>query len=144
MINRRILAAWYLLGQNGTDFAAPGIGLQNLSLLHDLIDARRPEAEPVLLEGAIAGHTLVKNVHGALPLGKPTMLSVFGYDAQAPPTKNIDNLFDLGYESQPEMAQATLGFETHFSQEAYAGVIFSGGRSGSNGPASINAVRPGG
>lgn len=129
------------MGQNGTDFATPGIGIQNLSLPHRLIDARSPEAEPVLLEGAIAGHTLVKNVNGALPLGKPAMLSIFGYDAQAPPTKNIDTLFDLGYESQPEMAQGTLGFDMHFSQQAYAGVIFSGGRSGSNGPAYISAVR---
>lgn len=68
------------------------------------------------------------------------MLSIFGYDAQAPPTKNIDQLFQLGYESHPEMADAVLGYEAHFSQRAPLGVIFSGGRSGSNGPAYIDAV----
>lgn len=95
----------------------------------------------MLLDGAIAGHVLVKNVNGALPLGKPTILSIFGYDAQAPPTKNIDELFEQGYESEPEMAQAVLGYEAHFSQRAPEGVIFSGGRSGSNSPAYIDAVR---
>lgn len=95
----------------------------------------------MLLDGAIAGHVLVKNINGALPLGIPKMLSIFGYDAQPPPTKNIDALFQLGYESQPEMAQAVLGYEAHFSQRADDGVIFSGGRSGSNGPAYIDAVR---
>lgn len=136
----RVLAAWYLVGQNSTDFSPPGHGIHDLDQPHELVDARRPEATPVLLEGAIAGHVLVKNVNGALPLGKPTMLSIFGYDAQPPPTKNIDTLFELGYESQPEMAEAVLGYEAHFSQRADEGVIFSGGRSGSNGPAYIDAV----
>lgn len=136
----RILAAWYLLGQNRTDFPAPGIGIQKLDMPHDLIDARNPEASSVILEGAIAGHVLVKNTDGALPLGRPKILSIFGYDAQPPSTKNIDDLFQLGYESQPEMAGAVLGYEAHFLQQA-EGVIFSGGRSGSNGPAYIDAVR---
>lgn len=136
----RILAAWYLLGQNDTSFPSPGVGIQNLSLPHELIDARSPDANPTLLEGAAAGHVLVKNVNNALPLQNPKMLSIFGYDAQAPPTKNIDKLFELGYESQPEMADAALGFEAHFSQRAYDGVIFAGGRSGSNGPSYIDSV----
>lgn len=134
------MAAWYLLGQNETDFHEPGIGIQDLSKPHKLVDARSPDARPVLLEGAIAGHVLVKNVDNALPLSKPIMLSIFGYDAVAPSSKNIDVLFDLGYESEPEMAGATLGYEAHFSQYAPEGVIFSGGRSGSNGPAYIDSV----
>lgn len=138
----RILAAWYLLGQNDTSFPSPGVGIQNLSLPHELIDARSPEAKPTLLEGAAAGHVLVKNFNNALPLQNPRMLSIFGYDAQAPPTKNIDKLFELGYQSQPEMGDAVLGFEAHFSQRAYDGVIFAGGRSGSNGPSYIDSVSP--
>lgn len=137
----RILAAWYLLGQNHTEFPEPGIGIQRLDLPHELIDARRLESASVILEGAVAGHVLVKNINGALPLGKLKILSIFGYDARPPSTKNIDDLFQLGYESQPEMAQAVLGYEAHFSQRADDGVIFSGGRSGSNGPAYIDAVR---
>ncbi|KAJ4422595.1 glycoside hydrolase 3 [Gnomoniopsis sp. IMI 355080] len=135
----RILAAWYLLGQNNTTFPQPGIGIQKLDVPHKLINARSPDSIPVLLEGAIAGHVLVKNLNGALPLRKPKMLSIFGYDAQAPSTKNIDAIFQLGYESQPEMAEAVLGYEAHFSQRADGGVIFSGGRSGSNGPAYVDA-----
>ncbi|KAK7732300.1 hypothetical protein SLS53_008591 [Cytospora paraplurivora] len=135
----RILAAWYLTGQNATDFPEPGIGIQNLSLPHALIDARSPESKPVLLEGAIAGHVLVKNINNSLPLGKPTILSIFGYDAQPPPTKSIDTEFQLGYESEPEMAKATLGYEAHFSQYAPEGVIFAGGRSGSNSPSYIDS-----
>ncbi|KAF3763585.1 family 3 glycoside hydrolase [Cryphonectria parasitica EP155] len=135
----RIIAAWYLLGQDSTDFPRPGVGIQNLSLPHPLIDARSPEADAILLKGAIAGHVLVKNVDNALPLGKPTMLSIFGYDAKPPPSKNIGELFELGYESQPEMARAELGYEAHFSQWAAQGVLFAGGRSGSNGPAYIDA-----
>lgn len=68
------------------------------------------------------------------------MLSIFGYDAGPPPSKNIGVLFELGYESEPEMAEAVLGYEAHFSQFAPDGVIFSGGRSGSNGPAYIDSV----
>lgn len=135
----RILAAWYFVGQNETDFPEPGVGIQNLSLPHELVDARSPDSRPVLLEGAIAGHVLVKNVNSTLPLGKPTMLSIFGYDAGPPPSKNIDVLFQLGYESEPDMAGATLGYEAHFSQYAPEGVIFAGGRSGSNGPAYIDS-----
>ncbi|POS81383.1 beta-glucosidase [Diaporthe helianthi] len=135
----RIISTWYLLGQNDTSFPSPGVGIQNLSLPHELVDARSPEADPVLLEGAAAGHVLVKNVNNTLPLQNPKMLSIFGYDAQAPPTKNIDSLFELGYVSQPEMNDAVLGFEASFSQRAYDGVIYAGGRSGSNGPSYIDS-----
>ncbi|CAN8105190.1 unnamed protein product [Discula destructiva] len=135
----RILAAWYLLGQNTTRFPTPGVGIQHLDAPHELVDARSADSVPVLLECAIAGHVLVKNENGALPLAKPKMLSIFGYDAQAPPTKNIDALYEQGYESQPEMLEVDLGYEAHFSQRANQGVIFSGGRSGSNGPAYIDA-----
>lgn len=136
----RILAAWYLLGQNSTDYAQPGMGIQDLSKPHELIDARSPDAVPVLLDGAVSGHVLVKNVDAALPFQKPKMLSIFGYDAETPPSKNIDELYELGYESEPDMARGNLGYEAHFSQRAPEGVIFSGGRSGSNGPAYIDAV----
>lgn len=94
----------------------------------------------MLLEGAIAGHVLVKNENDALPLKTPKMLSIFGYDAQTPPTKNIDQLFELGYESEPQMADAVLGYEAHFAQAAVDGMLFSGGRSGSNAPSYIDAV----
>ncbi|KAI1443413.1 glycoside hydrolase family 3 protein [Annulohypoxylon stygium] len=134
----RILAAWYFVGQNGTNFPVPGIGMKNLTQPHEQVDARVPESKSVILEGAIAGHVLVKN-DGSLPFKKnPAMLSVYGYDATVPDTKNTDNLFQLGYTSSPEMGQAVLGTERHFDQAAKGGTIVTGGRAGANAPAYIN------
>nr|CEG05557.1 unnamed protein product [Fusarium clavum] len=134
----RILAAWYLVGQD-TDFPTPGIGMKNLSLPHEQIEARIPESRPILLEGAIAGHVLVKNENKTLPFKKnPKMISVFGYDATVAPTKNTDKLFELGYTSSQEMGQAVLGDEHHFDQAARGGTIVSGGRAAANSPPYIS------
>ncbi|KAF7558833.1 hypothetical protein G7046_g5332 [Stylonectria norvegica] len=133
----RILAAWYLVGQD-SDFPVPGIGMRNLTEPHELVDARVPESRPVIIEGAIAGHVLVKNINQALPLKHNlTMISVFGYDAMPPSEKNTDSLFQLGYTSSPEMDQAVLGTENHFDQAAKGGTIVTGGRAGANGPSYI-------
>ncbi|KAI8653805.1 Fn3-like domain-containing protein [Fusarium sp. Ph1] len=134
----RILAAWYLTGQD-LHFPTPGIGMKNLSLPHEQVDARVPESKPILLEGAIAGHVLVKNEDNALPFREnPKMISVFGYDATVPETKNTDILFELGYTSSPEMGQAVLGKEEHFDQAARGGTIVSGGRAAANSPPYIS------
>ncbi|KAG8416182.1 glycoside hydrolase 3, variant 2 [Metarhizium acridum] len=134
----RILAAWYLVGQN-EDFPTPGIGMKNLTEPHEPVDARDPRSKPVLLEGAISGHVLVKNENHTLPFTKPLrMVSVYGYDATVPATKNTDVLFQLGYYSSKEMGQAVLGKEYHFDQAARGGTIVSGGRAGSNAPAYIS------
>ena len=131
-----ILAAWYLVGQD-KDFPPPGIGIQNLTEPHEQIDARIPESQTVILEGAIAGHVLLKNELNTLPLGKPTMLSVYGYDAVAPRAKNTDLLFQLGYESSAEMGNHEPGDKYRFDQAAMGGTLFTGGRAGANAPAYI-------
>ncbi|KAH7122031.1 glycoside hydrolase superfamily [Dactylonectria estremocensis] len=134
----RILAAWYLVGQD-EDFPTPGVGMKNLTQFHKKVDGRVPESKPVLLQGAIAGHVLVKNENAALPFTtKPQMLSVFGYDASVPETKNTDVLFQLGYMSSPEMGQAVLGTEQHFDQAARGGTIVSGGRAAAGSPGYIS------
>ncbi|KAH6954413.1 glycoside hydrolase superfamily [Fusarium avenaceum] len=134
----RILAAWYLVGQDN-DFPTPGIGMKNLSLPHEQVEARIPESRPTLLEGAIAGHVLVKNENNTLPFQKnPKMISVFGYDATVAASKNTGKLFELGYASSPEMAQAVLGNEEHFDQAARGGTIVSGGRAAANSPPYIS------
>ncbi|EFY97562.1 beta glucosidase (glycoside hydrolase family 3) [Metarhizium robertsii] len=134
----RILAAWYLVGQD-EGFPTPGIGMKNLTEPHEPVDARDARSKPVLLEGAISGHVLVKNDNHALPFKKPLrMVSVYGYDAAVPATKNTDVLFQLGYYSSKEMGQAVLGKEYHFDQAARGGTIISGGRAGSNAPAYIS------
>ena len=115
--------------------------MKNLSLPHEQIEARIPESRPILLEGAIAGHVLVKNENKTLPFKKnPKMISVFGYDATVAPTKNTDKLFELGYTSSQEMGQAVLGDEHHFDQAARGGTIVSGGRAAANSPPYISDV----
>ncbi|KAL7782667.1 glycoside hydrolase family 3 protein [Trichoderma ceciliae] len=135
----RIVAAWYLVGQDGDKFPIPGIGLKQLTQPHKGIDARDPASQPVILEGAIAGHVLVKNLNDTLPFKhRLLMISVFGYDATIPRTKNTDILFQHGYTSSPEMGQAVLGHEAHFDQAAKGGTIVTGGRAGANSPAYID------
>ncbi|RMD40563.1 hypothetical protein DV735_g4575, partial [Chaetothyriales sp. CBS 134920] len=87
-IATRILAAWYLLGQD-EDFPSPGVGMPD-SLLepHEIVDARDPASKPVLLQGAIEGHVLVKNVNASLPLRSPKLLSLYGYAATGAPSNN--------------------------------------------------------
>lgn len=133
-----IVAAWYLAKQDGDNFPTPGIGMKNFTQPHELVDARVPESKPVLMEGAIAGHVLLKNANNTLPFKcKQKMISVYGYDATIPPTKNVDVLFQLGYESSPEIAQAVLGTEQHFDQAARAGTMFVGGRAAANSPSYV-------
>jgi beta-glucosidase len=135
----RIIAAWYLVGQDNSGFATPGFGMKNLTLPHEAVEARVPESKPILLEGAIAGHVLIKNKNRALPFTKTLkMLSVFGYDATVPRTKNTDKLFELGYWSSPDMAQAVLGTEHHFDQAAKGGTVVVGGRAAANAPSYIS------
>ncbi|KOS23202.1 putative beta-glucosidase M [Escovopsis weberi] len=134
----RIVAAWYLVGQEA-DFPRPGIGMQNLTRPHAQVDARDKASRPTLLDGAIAGHVLVKNEDDTLPFrSAPGMISVFGYDAEVPRTKNTDTLFQLGYVSSAKMGQAVLGEENRFDQAAKGGTIVTGGRAGANSPAYID------
>ena len=53
------------------------------------IYARDPASKPVLLQSALEGHVLVKNTNNVLPLKKPKLISIYGYDAVAPPAVNV-------------------------------------------------------
>lgn len=82
----------------------PGTGMPaNLLAPHEFVDARDPESDKVILQSAIEGHVLVKNINNALPLQKPKVLSVFGYDAVAPsrnsPTGGLFNKWGFGLEN---------------------------------------------
>lgn len=79
----RILTAWYHSAQDSADTPPVGIGMPaDFSRPHEVIDARDLSDAPILHQSAIEGHVLVKNVNGALPLRKPDIISVFGYDAR--------------------------------------------------------------
>ncbi|KAI0148462.1 glycoside hydrolase family 3 protein [Xylariaceae sp. FL1272] len=134
----RIVAAWYLVGQDGDNFPTPGIGMRNLTQPHAQVDARIMESRSVIMEGAIAGHVLAKN-NGVLPFIKnPVMLSVFGYDAAVPATKNTDFFFQQGCTSSPEICEVELGTPQHFNQAALGGTIITGSRAAANGPAYLS------
>lgn len=59
---------------------------------HTVVNARDPASKPVLFDGAVESHVLVKNINNALPLKKPQLLSLFGYSGDTPTRVNIGNL----------------------------------------------------
>lgn len=140
----RILASWYQLGQDSPGFPSPGYGLpKNLSLPHEIVDARNTSARQTLFDGAVEGHVLVKNINNALPLQSASlrMLSLFGYSAKAPDVNNLEPtppgiLFDawgLGVASAnlTETSDGFLGnLNLTYSSIAPNGTIISGGGSG--------------
>lgn len=75
----RILAAWYLLGQ---DEGFPEHTVHNYDVQSPIVDVRGDHGKLIREIGA-AGTVLVKNVQGALPLQKPRFLNIYGYDAKA-------------------------------------------------------------
>jgi beta-glucosidase len=128
-------------------YPTPGIGMPfNILASHKAVNARKPSAKHVILDGAIEGHVLVKNVNNALPLTSPNLLSLFGYDAKAPDQNDPAPGFSswvLGWESG-NVNEALPGFfgtpqVVPISQVAINGTIISGGGSGANSPAYINA-----
>lgn len=78
----RILASWYLIGQDSPDYPELGVGLPYSILQpHKYVNAKNPAALPEILQQAIEGHVLVKNTNNALPLRKPGVVGIYGYDA---------------------------------------------------------------
>lgn len=142
----RIIASWYQMGQD-SNYPTPGIGMPyDILTSHTAVNARKPSSKQVILRGAIEGHVLVKNVNNALPLKSPNLLSLFGYDAKAPDQNDPAPGFSswvLGFESA-NVNEALPGFygtpqDVPISQIAINGTIISGGGSGANSPAYINA-----
>lgn len=57
----------------------------NLTVPHRIVEGRDPADLPVILQGAIESHVLVKNEKDTLPLKSPKTVSIFGYSANTPP-----------------------------------------------------------
>ncbi|KIN00041.1 glycoside hydrolase family 3 protein [Oidiodendron maius Zn] len=142
----RIIAAWYKMGQD-KGYPAPGAGIPvDILKPHMAVNARESASKEVLLDGAIEGHVLVKNIKNALPLKSPKLLSLFGYDTKAPDQNNPPSgltPWAFGFESA-NILEALPGFlgtplTVQLSQIAINGTIISGGGSGANSPAYINA-----
>lgn len=120
IIITRIIAPWYYLGQD-QDFPTPGYGLpSDYTKPHTIVDARDPAFFPVLRQGAVEGHVLVKNVNGTLPLNKPRMLNLFGYSAQS------QAKYTEGVAITPTLAGTTQIYQN--------GTLYMGGGSGGANP----------
>lgn len=136
----------------------PGTGMPaSLLAPHELVDARDPESDKVILQAAVEGHVLVKNTNNALPLQKPKIMSVFGYDAvaQARNTQTsgaftkwafgIENTLaipGIGYFNDTYLGRLFLSNEPWNAPvpgASYNGTVITGGGSGAVTPAFIDA-----
>ena len=149
----RIVATWFQFGQNDSDFPTLGVGMPpDLLRPHMYTDAKDPASKETLLEQAIEGHVLIKNVNGALPLGQPAKLSVFGYDAITqsiftPGAVNIDgkaeSLFPTNWGTidlqLPQLVDIATNVPVKNPPEIAKGTLVVGGGSGSNTPAYISS-----
>jgi beta-glucosidase len=137
----RIIAAWYALGMDSTSYPSKGVGMPSqLIAAHPLVNAIDPASKSTLLQSAIEGHVLVKNTNNALPLKKPALLSLFGYDAHVPLINNPDSLmmnrWMLGFGSAGVSNAELLGLMITGMksppQAARGGTLITGGGSGAN------------
>jgi beta-glucosidase len=76
--------------------------------VHKNAEAKNPASKPILFDGAIEGHVLVKNVENVLPLRSPRMLSIYGYDAKTPEVVKGD-LPNRGIQSQIAVSGTLIG-----------------------------------
>ncbi|KAM0537281.1 hypothetical protein ACHAO7_012284, partial [Fusarium culmorum] len=82
----RIVASWFKYSQ-----FEPGTGIPvDVSKPHKVVSSISPESRKTIFQGAVEGIVLVKNYNNTLPLKKPKVLSLFGYDADVPRTNNRD------------------------------------------------------
>jgi beta-glucosidase len=149
----RIVSAWYMFGQDSPDFPTFGVGMPpDITRAHEYVDAKDPASRASLLQQAIEGHVLVKNVNNALPLRSPKTISIFGYDAAAVAIMNPAPEFDVsgapdfftqswqGLNITSAQAQDIASNSPVDSPPAtYNGVLTVGGGSGSNVPAYISS-----
>lgn len=142
----RILTAWFHAGQNDPSTPSVGSGLPyNYLTPHDLIDARDPTDDASLLQSAIEGHVLVKNVNGTLPLRKPSVISVYGYDARP---LNLYNTLATGRSAWAQGLDSGASFVCGFFSVRFSfcppmpaiqfnGTVMTGGGSGAATPAYV-------
>ncbi|KAJ5654555.1 hypothetical protein N7490_001558 [Penicillium lividum] len=139
----RIIATWYQMGQDSSTYPSLGVGMPyNISAPHKIVSALTKDAKPVIFEGAVEGHVLVKNVNNALPLKSPKLISVYGWDATAPSQYMPNNVLALdpwqyGFEPARSAIDAlelsTSIIDTpYIDQVAFNGTLSTGGGSGAN------------
>lgn len=125
----RIIAAWYQMNQD-SGFPARGVGMpEDLSQQHPIINAKQASSNSVLLNGAIEGHVLVKNINNSLPLQHPQLLSLFGYDGQDQPT--LDGIYSYSFDG------STSEDLDSYMRPIRNQTVFVGGGSGANSPSYV-------
>lgn len=104
---------------------------------HEIVDARDPAAAPVLLNGAIEGHVLVKNIKDTLPLKSPRLLSLFGYSAKTPDNSNpsSNSLYSNNWITGQEPVNSNYASDGGVPAFGENGTMFGGGGSGAITPA---------
>lgn len=113
-----------------------GIGIApNLTLPHRVVDARSKCSRPVLFEGAVEGHVLVKNENRTLPLRSENMkmVSLFGYAAAAPRVGSPEEAWRYGAQATDlTIVRAGFGGPNNFTAPEIAinGSIIGAGGSG--------------
>lgn len=140
----RILASWYRYSKTEVS------GYEN----HLDEDVRLPESSEAAFQAAVEGHVLVKNVDGALPLHKPAVLSIFGWDAVSGSTADpTQSLGGLGLQNTQvdsagnafsaltflHLIAGTAPIGTRVPEIALNGTLIAGGGSGACLPANISA-----
>jgi len=112
---------------------------------HTRVDARDPAARPVIFQGAVEGHVLVKN-NRALPLKNPQVLSVFGYSApgykQSVVGDGTYSAWKLGSQStNANQMVAAKQYNSTVVLESIAinGTIIMGGGSGATTPGYVSS-----
>lgn len=137
----RVLASYYRLGMDSPSYPALGIGIPAVvTAAHPLVEGRDPASKSTLLQGAVEGHVLVKNVNNTLPLKAPTLLSLFGYDAYAPlvvnPSSSAVDRWTHGVESvtanDVQLLLIAAGLSGTAIGAATSGTLTKGGGSGSS------------
>ncbi|KAI1211232.1 glycoside hydrolase family 3 protein [Annulohypoxylon truncatum] len=137
----RIVATWYKMGQD-KGYPTIGVGMPgDLSEPHQRVIAKSPDAKPILLQGAIESHVLLKNTNNALPLKSPKLISLFGYSAK-PFDQYTPGSGGWNGGQQPLAPQDVLadsdGNVIH-TQIALNGTLVTGGGSGANMPAYVSS-----
>ncbi|RKK66573.1 putative beta-glucosidase M [Fusarium oxysporum] len=137
----RIVASWFKYA----DFE-PGTGLPvDVSKPHKVVSSISPESRKTIFQGAVEGIVLVKNYNNTLPLKKPKILSLFGYDANVPQKNNPEGPYtkwDLGFQSVNVTDGEVLGLTIGIGQlpgAAHLGTLITGGGSASITPTYINS-----
>lgn len=136
-----IVAPWIKLAK-----FEPGSGLPiDVSKKHQVVSAIDALSRKNIFQGATEGIVLVKNHNNTLPLKKPKLLTLYGYDAHIS-LKNMpegpNTKYGLGYQSvnvtDEEMQGLFIGFGDMLGA-ARSGTLLSGGGSASIVPAYITS-----